>query len=115
MNIYEAMKQAKEKQCGLIMPDKFKFDDVAILFPTDDPECCIMFYKESEDSRWGWMPRWEPQLEDFISNEWELSPVSLSEILQHPRLSLRNALPSEQCPYRLGRYCLASYPNNTPR
>lgn len=122
MNIYEAMKLAKERQCGLSMPPPFSD---AIIFPTDTPDCCIMFYgpyceehAEPGDPKkdgWGWVPRWEPQLEDFISNEWELSPVSLSEILEHPRLSLRNVLPSEQCPYRSGRFCLASYPNNTPK
>ena len=69
MNIQEAVKRAMETN-GLIVRPLWR--GCVHIKPTDLPEGCICYGKGRAPC-----PRWQPQAEDLIADDWEITTEEL--------------------------------------
>ena len=63
MNICEAAKQAIAQKAYIA---RVEFADHLMIQPTDTESCCIISRADGTNVR----PRWQPQLEDLIADDW---------------------------------------------
>lgn len=66
MNIYEAVKLATEKGCGITTPE---FRDYGKIVPTNERGNCIIIDEiEGKTTKYGW----QPCLNDLLRTDWEI-------------------------------------------
>ena len=67
MNIYEAA-VAAERTGGLMTRPWGGTEGTWFIKPTDGADCCMMIVNGEKEP----CPRWNPQLEDLIAENWEV-------------------------------------------
>lgn len=65
MDIQKAVKEAMAEGCTMTRTAWTEWG--LWIKPTNDPECCIIGMKGKAPC-----PRWQPQAEDLIADDWEL-------------------------------------------
>ena len=77
MNIYEAAVAAARTD-GLMTRPWCGTEGTWFIKPTNGPECCMVIVKGEKEP----CPRWNPDLEDLLSEEWEVVNPSNVGILE---------------------------------
>ena len=67
MNIQQAAKKAHAQNKAIVRASWLQGGEAISIIPTDGPECCIVQLGDRTISRW------EPQCEDLIADDWEVT------------------------------------------
>lgn len=79
MNIFEAVKLATEKGYGITQPNTEGYECYGIV-PTNSLECCLMVNTADKIKVSG---RWCPDLDDLLSEKWDLTSATREEMMQY--------------------------------
>lgn len=78
MNIAEAIREADKRGTSIRREVRNEDEEIALvmeIMPTNTPECCVIwgFDPANESDEMMVCPRWEPDLNDFLSDDWTIT------------------------------------------
>lgn len=88
MNVVEAILEANKLGTSIRREVQNEDNEISLIMeikPTNTPECCIIwgFTPAKESDEMMVCPRWQPNLDDFLSNDWTVTEQIAPKIQEY--------------------------------